>query len=75
MNCREAFLIVAENALHADQDLNARLVIYDALAVVAQRAGLFEESADASTTAAALRGAETLELNFRKRLNIGGPRA
>lgn len=72
MNIIDAFHVVGENALlHAAEDQPARLSIYDALAVLALHAGLFVESAEATAAAAALRGAETLEFQFRRRLRQG----
>jgi hypothetical protein len=52
----------------AGDDFANRLAMYDALSVIGHAAGLYEEALHATSTAAALRGAETQELNFRQRI-------
>jgi len=77
MSADTAFHLLADAALEsAGENAGARLAMYDAMVVLAKRMALFEEAQEAAATVAALRGAETQELDFRRRIadRAKGPR-
>lgn len=71
MNAEKAWAFLGDTALAAAQCEAERLSVYDALAALAAAAGMSKQAADARATAEALRGAETMELRFRRDLTGG----